>query len=114
MSHRHASAKLSIAKGTFAEVVSGCPSAGGQRANRLSHQALCQSSVRPSESCMAQRPVQRLKSLQRLLPWSLAGSFAFASHRRPNPSVKRTPNSGPCPAVSGAAVPLLVAAYLKR
>ena len=36
------------------------------------------------------------------------------SHRRPNPSVKRTVNSGPLLAVFGQAVPLLSAAYLIR
>jgi hypothetical protein len=63
---------------------------------------------------MAQSLLQRLKGVQRLLPRSLAGSFTFAPQRRPNPSVKRTVNSGRLLAVFGEAVPLLSAAYLKR
>ena len=114
MTHRHAPAKLPSAKGAVANSVSGCPSAGGQRANRLVHRALSQSPARPSESRMAQRPVQRLKGLQRSLQWSLAGACTFASRRRPNPSVKRTSNGGPRSAVSGKVVPPLAAAYLIR
>jgi len=63
---------------------------------------------------MAQSLVQRLKGLQHLSPRSLGGAFTFAPHRRPNPSVKRTANSGALRAVFGEAVPLLSAAYLIR
>jgi len=59
--------------------------------------------------------------MQHLLPQSLKGftdPTSEAQLRRleelPNPSVKRTPNSGPHSAVSVSAVPLLVAPYLKR
>jgi hypothetical protein len=114
MTHRHAPAKLPSANRVVAKSAPGCPSAGGQRTIELSHRALSQRSVHPSESRMAQRPGQRLKGVQRSLPWALAEAFAFASHRRPNPSVKRTPNGGPRPAVSGQAVPPLSAAYLIR
>ena len=114
MLHRYASARLPFTEGVVAEVASGCPFVGGQRTNRLSHRTLPQRLARASESRMAQRSVRRLKGLQRSALWSLACAFTVASHRRPNPSVKRTPNSGPRPAVSGAAVPLLVAAYLQR
>ena len=100
--------------GACAESVSGCPSVGGQRTIGFWHQARSQSPAHASESRMAQCFVQRLKGLQRLLPWSLAGAVAFASHRRPNPSVKRTVNGGPRSAVFGKAVPPLSAAYLKR
>jgi len=106
--------KLPSAQGIAAESAWGCPSAGGPRTIKLSHRALSQRLVRVSESCVAQSSVQRLKGLQRLLPRSLAGVCTFAPHRRPNLSVKRTPNSGPRSAVFGSAVPLLVAAYLKR
>jgi len=85
MSHRHAPAKLPSAKGAAAKSAPGCPSA-----------------------------VQRLKGFQRMLPWSLAGAFTFAPHRRPNLSVKRTVNGGPRLAVSGYAMPPLSAAYLER
>jgi len=44
----------------------------------------------------------------------LVGAFTFVSHRRPNPSVKRTVNGGARSAVFGEAVPPLSAAYLKR
>jgi hypothetical protein len=88
------------ATGALAESALCCPSVGGQRTNRLSHQALSQSPARPSQSRMVQRAVQRRKRLQRLLPWSLVGALTFAPHRRPNPSVKRTVNGGPRPAVS--------------
>jgi len=63
---------------------------------------------------MAQRSVQRLNGLQRLLLGLLAGAFTCISHRRPNPSVKRTVNGGPRSAVFAEAVPPLSAAYLKR
>ena len=114
MSLRYASASFPSGQGALAESASGCPSAGGQRTIEPSHRALSQSSARASESTMAQRPVQRLKGLQRLLPRSLAGAVAFASHRRPNPSVKRTVNGGPRSAGFGKAVPPLSAAYLIR
>jgi len=107
MTHRHASAKLPIAKGAAAEVASGCPSAGGQRASQLSHRALSRSSARASEWHMPQHSLQRLEGLRCSSPWSLAAAFTFASHRRPNPSVKRTVNSGPRLLVFGEAVPLL-------
>jgi hypothetical protein len=105
---------LPSAAGALAEVASGCPSFGGQRNIGLAHQALSRSSVCASESRMAQRCAQRLKGLQRVLSRSLAGAFTCASHRRPNPSVKRTVNGGPRSAVSGKAVPPLSAAYLIR
>jgi len=114
MSHRHAPAKLPIAKGVSATCAPGCPSAGGQRAVWLAHRAPSRRFVGASESRMAQRSVRRLEGLQRLLPWSLAGAFTFVSHRRPNPSVKRTSNGGPRSAVSGKAVPPLASAYLQR
>ena len=114
MSHRYASVRSPIAKGAVAAAAPGCPSFGGQRAIRLSHRVLSQSAERASKSCMAQRSVQRLQCHQRSLPWSLVGVFTCAPHRRPNPSVKRTPNSGPRSAVFAQAVPLLAAAYLIR
>jgi len=114
MLHRHASARLKVAKGVVANIALGCPSVGGQRTIELSHRTLSQRLVRASESRMAQSLVQRLKGLQRLLPRSLAGSFTFAPQRRPNPSVKRTANGGPHSAVFGNAVPPLSAAYLQR
>ena len=114
MRKRQRFASLPSVTGALAEVASSCPSAGGQRTIELSHRVLSQSSARASESRMAQRSVQRLKGLQRSLPWSLATPLAFTSHRRPNPSVKRTVNGGPRSAVSGNAVPPLSAAYLKR
>jgi hypothetical protein len=58
--------------------------------------------------------VQRLEDLQRLVLWSLVGKRNFMQHRMPNPSVKRTVNSGPHLAVLGGAVPLLPSAYLIR
>ena len=114
MSLRYAAARFPSGQGAHAESAWGCPSAGGQRTIELSHRALSHSSGRASESGMAQRSVQRLKGLQRSWPWSLAGPLAFNSHRRPNPSVKRTVNGEPRSAVFGAAVPPLSAAYLKR
>jgi len=114
MSLCYAPARFPRGQGAHAESASGCPSAGGQRTIELSHRALSQSSAGASESRMAQRPVQLLKGLQRLLLRSLAGAFTCTSHRRPNPSVKRTVNGGARSAVSGAAVPPLSAAYLIR
>jgi len=111
---RHVLARQASTKRVVATFASGRPSAGGQRTIALSHRALSQHSAPAPESRMAQRSVQRLKGLQRLWPRSLAGVSTFAPHRRPNPSVKRTPNSRPRSAVFGAAVPLLVAPYLKR
>jgi hypothetical protein len=58
--------------------------------------------------------MQRLEGLQRLLLRSLAGAFTFASHRRPNPSVKRTVNGVAGWAGFGKAVPPLPSAYLQR
>jgi len=107
-------ASLPSAPGAGAESASGCPSAGGQRTIGLLHRALSQSEARTSKARMAQRSVQRLVSLQRSSPWALAGPLAFTSHRRPNPSVKRTSNGGPRSAVSGKAVPPLASAYLIR
>jgi len=63
---------------------------------------------------MVQSPLQRLEGLHQLSLWSLVDGFTCTFHRRPNPSVKRTVNSGRRWAVSGEAVPLLSAAYLKR
>ena len=114
MKERQVFVQLPSAKGVAATFLPGCPSAGGQRTVGLSHLTLSQSSARASELRMSQRALQRLKGLKRLLLWSLAGASAFASHRRPNPSVKRTVNGGPRPAVFGAAVPPLSAAYLIR
>ena len=114
MSHRYAPARSLSGQGAYAEVASGCPSAGGQRAIGLSHRALSHSSGRASEFGMAQRSLQRLKGLESSWPWSLAGPLAFTSHRRPNPSVKRTVNGGARSAGFGEAVPPLSAAYLKR
>ena len=114
MRKRQRLASLPSVTGALAKVASGCPSAGGQRTIGLSHRALSHSSGRASESRMAQRSVQRLKGLQRSLLRSLAGPLAFTSHRRPNPSVKRTVNGGPRSAVFGEAMPPLSAAYLKR
>jgi hypothetical protein len=114
MTHRHAPAKLPSAKDAAAKSASGCPSVGGQRTIGLSHRTLSRRSARPSESRMAQRSVQRLNGLQRVLSWSLAGAFTCISHRRPNPSVKRTVNGGPRSAAFGNAVPPSSAAYLKR
>ena len=114
MRERHFVAMLPSAVGALAESALGCPSAGGQRTMGLAHRALPQRYVGPSESCMAQRSVQRLEGLHHLVARSLAGGFTFASHRRPNPSVKRTVNGGAGLAVSGKAVPPLPAAYLKR
>jgi hypothetical protein len=68
----------------------------------------------------AQEPEQVFKQRLRLGGWVNLGvrgrsapSLAVAA-RSPNPSVKRTPNGGPCSAVSGEAVPPLSAAYLIR
>ena len=97
-------ASLPIVTGALAEVASGCPSAGGQRTIGLSHQVLSQSPARASESRMAQRFVQRLEGLQRLLPWSLAGAFAFAPHHRPNPAIELTASSGLRPPPAAAHV----------
>jgi hypothetical protein len=114
MRERQVFAMLPGAAGALAKVASGCPSGGGQRTNELWHRALSQSSARAPESCMAHRHAQRLNGLQRLLPRSLVGGSTFISHRRPNPSVKRTVNGGPRSAVCGEAVPPLSAAYLQR
>jgi len=114
MKERQLFVKLPSAKGVAATFAACCPSAGGQRNIVLARRVLSRSLVRPSESRMAQRSMQRLKGLQRLLPWSLVGAFTLASHRRPNPSVKRTVNGGPRSAVSGKAMPPLSAAYLIR
>jgi hypothetical protein len=114
MRERQVFEMLPSAGGALAKVASGCPSAGGQRTNELWHRALSQSSARAPESGMAHRRPQRLKGLQRLLPRSLVGGFTFISHRRPNPSVKRTVNGAARSAAFGAAVPPLSAAYLQR
>ena len=114
MRERYVFAMLPSAAGALAESASGCPSAGGQRAIRLAHRSLSQRLVRHSKFSMSQRPMQRLEGRQHLVPRSLAGGFTFISHRRPNPSVKRTVNGGPRSAGFGKAVPPLCAAYLKR
>ena len=114
MSNRYAPARFPSGQGAHAESASGCLSAGGQRTIELSHRALPQSPARASEACMVQRPLQRLKGLQRLLLRSLASAFTCNSHRRPNPSVKRTVNGGARSAVFAEAVPPLSAAYLIR
>ena len=104
MTHRHASAALPCAKGAAAKSASGCPSAGGQRTIKLSHRALSQSSARASESCMAQRSVQRLEGLQHLSLWSLAGALPFTCHHRPNPAIELTASSGLRPPPAAAHV----------
>ena len=53
MLHRHASARLKVAKGVVANIALGCPSVGGQRTIELSHRTLSQRLVRASESRMA-------------------------------------------------------------
>jgi hypothetical protein len=112
MRERHFVAKLLIAKGALAESASGCPSAGSQRTIGPAHRALLQRLVCPSNSGMAQHCVQRLEGRHCMVARSLGGGLVFTSHRRPNPSVKRTVNGGPRSAVSGAAVPPLASAYL--
>jgi len=114
MSPRYAPATFPSGQGAHAESASGCPSGGGQRTIGLSRRPLSQSLEGAPESRMAQRLVQRLEGLHHSLPWSLAGAFTFVSHRRPNPSVKRTVNGGPRSAGFGKAVPPLSAAYLIR
>jgi len=114
MRERQVFLRLPSAQSVAATFALGCPSVGGQRANRLSHPAPSLSWPPASESRVAQRSAQRLKGLQRLSPWSLAGAFTFPPRRRPNPSVKRTVNGGPRLAVSGNAVPPLSTAYLIR
>jgi hypothetical protein len=114
MKERQVLERLPSANGIAAAFTSGCPSAGGQQTIGLSHLALSQSPALASESRMAQRSVQRLERGQRMLPCSLVEAFIFASHRRPNPSVKRTVNGGPRLVVFGVAVPPLSAAYLQR
>jgi hypothetical protein len=114
MSHPHASAKLPIAKGAAAKSALGCPSAGGQQANGLSHRALAQSSVRASESLMAQSPTQRFKGHQCLVAQSFGSKPNFIQHRLPNPAVKRTVNGVAGSAAFTSAVPPLPSAYLQR
>ena len=109
MLHSYASARLPTAQGALAKHALGCPSAGGQRITGLSYRVLSRGPERASEYRMAERFVQRLQGRQGSLQWLLAGAVTCARHRRPNPSVKRTPNGGPRSAVSGEAVPPLVA-----
>jgi len=104
MRRRQRFASLSIVAGALAEVAPGRPSAGGQRTIALSHPVLSQRSARASESRMAQRSVQRLEGLQRSLPWSFAGAFAFAPHHRPNPAIELTASSGLRPPAAAAHV----------
>jgi len=104
MSHRHASATSPIAEVVVPTFVSGCASAGGQRSNRFSHRAPLRSWAGTSKSRMAQRSVQRLKGVQRSLPWSLAGAFTLALHRRPNPAIELTASSGLRPPPASAHV----------
>jgi hypothetical protein len=114
MSQSHTSAALPIANGAVAEVVLGCPSAGGQRTNGLSHRTFPPRTVRPSEFGMAQGSVQRLAGHEGLVLWSFGCRRSFMQHRLPNPAVKRTVNGAAGSAGFTPAVPPLPSAYLQR
>ena len=104
MRERQRLASFPSVTGALAKVVSGCPSAGGQRAVGLSHQVLSQSAARASESRMAQGSVQRLEGRHSLVARLLVGVFTFASHRRPNPAIELTASSGLRPPPASAHV----------
>ena len=106
MTHRHGPAKLPSTKSAAAKSASGCPSAGGQRANRLSHRVLLRSTARAPESRMAQRPAQRLEGCHRLVAVgrSAARLVSFTQHRRPNPAIELTASSGLRPPPAAAHV----------
>ena len=106
MRERHFVAKLPSAKGAFAKSALGCPSAGGQRANRLVHRALSRGPARALEARMAQRSAQRLEGCHRLVAVSRSAArlVSFTQRHRPNPAIELTASSGLRPPPAAAHV----------